>query len=184
MNQSNGKVVSVANPSDPTLNVRELINDAVQRVDDLRKTELRRIDDKIDASDVRYQIQFNSAKEAISIALIAQEKAVAAALDGTRESINKADITTDKRFDLLSEKIDGVMNVLNKNSGERVIYVTHADLANEMEKLRTSFESMLRPVVTFMNSQTGKGVGANQLWGYIIGAIGLLATVLAIANRF
>lgn len=168
---------------DPTLNVREMIKEATESLNNLQKSEVRRINDMSDMrerhfheeianKDIQYQIQFTSAKEA-----------VAAALGGTRDAINKADINTDKRFSLLSEKIDGITNTMNKTSGERGIYVTHSDLSSEMEKLRTSFESMLRPVVTFMNSTTGEKEEVKSVWGYVVGAVGLTSTIILLILR-
>lgn len=172
---------------DPTKNVIELVDASIKRLDDLanlrEKYEDARekyIQDKIKDKDSQYQLQFASAKEAVGIALVAQEKAVAAALEGTREAINKADINTDKRFSLLSEKIDGITTTMNKSTGERGIYVTHSDLAQEMEKLRTSFEAMLRPVVTFMNSQTGRSSGIGMGWAWVLGGIGALGGITAL----
>ena len=170
--------------ADPTFNVRELVDFATKRIDDLTEVRTKQVDDKIKDKDVQYQLQFNSAKEAVSIALIAQEKAVAAALEGTKEAINKADINTDKRFSLLSEKIDGITVTMNKSTGERGIYVTHSDLSTEMEKLRNSFEAMLRPVVNFMNSQTGKIDESQNIWGYIVGGGGLIVAVMTLILYF
>lgn len=138
------------------------------------------IDDKFKDVDIKYQIQFNAAKEALGIALIAQEKAVAAALDSTKEAIGKAEIATDKRFDLLSEKIDGVNETLNKNAGAQGIYVTHTDLSTEMEKLRNSFEAMLHPVVTFMNNAQGQQKGAGTSWQTMVTIIAVGATLISI----
>lgn len=172
---------------DPTVNVRNIVDESVTRLDDLRKAEVKRIDqrvdsqdDKIDERDAKYQVQFSAAKEAVGIALIAQEKAVASALDATKEAIGKAEIATDKRFDLLSEKIDGVNDTLNKNAGAQGVYVTRVDLNIEMEKLRTSFENMLRPVITFMNSSQGRSGGLNAGWIYLLGGVSLISTVIAI----
>lgn len=172
--------VQLANPKDPTVNVREMIEDSSNRLDDLRKVEIRRIDEKIDATDVKYQIQFDAAKDAVNTAFIAQEKAISAALIGTKEAITKSDTTTDKRFDLLSEKIDGVIESINKSSGAQGIYVTHTDLSVEMEKLRTSFETMLRPVITFMNAQTGRSDGFNQGWLYLVGGAGIVSVIITL----
>ena len=158
---------------DPTLNVRELIEGSVKRQDDLRAAEIRRIEERILAVDDKNQMQF-----------IAQEKAVAAALEGTKEAIVKADATTDKRFDLLSEKIDGVMSVINKTSGERGIYVTHTDLNIAMDKLQTSIEATLRPVVAFMNSNQGQQQGSNESLGRLIAIIGATGVVVGIIARF
>ena len=165
---------------DPTVNVKNIVNEAVARLDDLRTIEVKRIDEKIDLGDDKYQIQFNAAREALGIALVAQEKAVAAALEGTKEAIVKNDANTDKRFDLLSEKIDGIGETISKSAGAQGIYVTHSDLSIEMEKLRNSFEDMLRPVVTFMNSQTGQQKGISASWGVLLAGLGAVATIIAI----
>lgn len=184
--------------ADPSFNARENLDREISHQNDMRwaldrhfTAELRRIDhatdveteranDKFKDEDIKYQIQFNAAKEALGIALIAQEKAVAAALDSTKEAIGKAEIATDKRFDLLSEKIDGVNETLNKNAGAQGIYVTHSDLTFELDKLRTSFETMLTPVVTFMNSTQGSTKGMNALWGYFAAAVGVIVGVVGI----
>ena len=152
---------------------------AIKRLDDISDVRTKSFDEKIHDKDVQYQLQFNSAKEAVSIALIAQEKAVAAALEGTKEAINKADINTDKRFSLLSEKIDGITSSMSKSSGERGIYVTHTDLNIAMDKLQSSIEATLRPVVTFMNSQTGSKTGMADLAGWIFGGLTLLLAIAA-----
>lgn len=179
----NNKTPTVSKP-DPTINVKEMIDDAVERIDDLRKTEVRRIDEKIDANDVKYQIQFSSAKEAVAIASTAQEKSMTASFEGTKDAINKADVNTDKRFEAISQKIDGVSELLNKNAGAQGIYVTHNDLNVEMEKLRVSFEAMLRPVVTFMNSQTGKTQGVDMSWSRAAMVIAAAATIITLLVKF
>ena len=199
--------------ADPTTNVRELIDLEKGRTDDLRKIEVKRIDGRIEylkeyfdlrvtdtvlASNQRFEAQQLALKDA----LISQEKAVAAALEGTKEAINKADATTDKRFDLLSEKIDGVVETISKNVGEQGVYVTHTDLSVAMDKLQTNIEATLRPVVTFMNSQIGKETvtdpamtkltrvvedlvgtksqGISTSWAVLLGAVGFIATILTI----
>lgn len=167
-------------PEDPTKNVRDILEAAIARIDDLRKAEVNRIDEKIELIDIKVQTQFTSAKEAVNTAFEAQEKAIGAALVGTREAINKSDATTDKRFDLLSEKIDGIAETISKNTGAQGIYVTHSDLSIEMEKLRTSFESMLRPVINFMNSSQGQQKGVSSSWGVLLGAVGLISTIIGI----
>lgn len=167
-------------PHDPSLNVREMIKEATERLDDLAEARDKRIDEKIHDKDIQYQLQFNSAKEAVSIALIAQEKAVAAALEGTKEAINKADINTDKRFSLLSEKIDGITSSINKSSGERGIYVTHEYLNIALDKLQANIESALRPLTNYMSSSQGKETGISSSWGILLGSVGLIGALISI----
>ena len=154
--------------------------ETIKRIDETHKNDIKRIDEKIQDRDVKYQIQFTAAEKAIAIASTAQEKLVAQALDGTKEAINKADVATDKRFELLGEKITSLSDTLNKNAGAQGIYVTHTDLSVEMEKLRTSFEGMLRPVVNFMNAQTGRNNGLHAGWIYLLGGVSLISTLVAI----
>lgn len=176
---------------DPTTNVKLLLREAVRRQDDIRSIDTKNLEhsllvseahflDKMRDSDIKYQIQFSAAKEALGIALIAAEKAVAAALEGTKEAINKADIATDKRFSLLAEKIDTVNIVLSKSSNIQGQYVTHDELNFAIDKLQTAIENTLRPVVTFMNNSTGKGQGANALWSIILGGIGAVGLIIGV----
>lgn len=173
---------------DPTLNVQHLLEAAVSRQDDLRniesmrlhhdiETEIKHLYEKFKDDDTKYQIQFSGAKDAVGIALIAQEKAVAAALDAAKEATTKSETAMDKRFDLVSEKIDGVTNILNKSSGATGSYVTHEDLNNAIEKLQLSIETQLRPVVNFMQTQSGRGSGQKDMTGWIVSGILLLITV-------
>lgn len=154
--------------------------ETIKRIDNIIETQVKRIDEKIQDKDTKYQIQFTAAKEAVAIASTAQKELVAQALGGTKEAITKNDTNTDKRFDLLSEKIDGVIESINKSSGAQGIYVTHTDLSVEMEKLRTSFETMLRPVITFMNAQTGRSDGFNQGWLYLVGGAGIVSVIITL----
>jgi hypothetical protein len=170
------------------------IAEAIKRIDALREVESKHIDEKfrdtkeyfvlsiadtVLASNQRFEAQQLALKDA----LIAQEKAVAAALAGTKEAIIKNDANTDKRFDLLSEKIDSIADTINKSTGAQGIYVTHSDLSTEMEKLRISFEGMLRPVVSFMNSAQGGKAGVSSAWGYVVGSVGLVSTVILLGLR-
>lgn len=178
MPENNPKII------DPTFNVIELVETSIKRIDDVHNLDIARLDEKISERDAKYQVQFNAAKEAVGIAQVALEKQTAQALDGTKEAINKADITTDKRFSLLSEKIDGVMETISKNTGERGIYVTHTDLSIAMDKLQAGIEASLRPVITFMNNQTGKSTGVEMTWGRIAMIVGIISAVVALIFRF
>lgn len=138
---------------------------------------VKHIDDRFKDVDVKYQIQFTAAEKAIGIASTAQEKLVAQALDGTKEAINKADVATDKRFELLSEKITEVSDKLNLNAGQQGVYVTHVDLTNSLDKLQTNLESTLRPLITFMNNQQGKDTITDPRMDALITQVALLTTV-------
>lgn len=161
--------------------------ETIKRIDEVSELKWKYINEKIQDRDTKYQIQFTAAEKAIAIASTAQEKLVAQALDGTKEAINKADVATDKRFELLSEKINGLSDILNKNAGAQGIYVTHSDLGIVVEKIQTSFESALKPLVlqvnnitAAQNNQQGKSSGLNAGWAYLLGGISLISTLIAI----
>lgn len=157
-----------------------ILNERINRFNDLRELDVKRIDEIFKATDIKYQIQFNAAKDALGIALIAQEKQTAAALEGTKEAINKADVATDKRFSLLSEKIDGVVETINKNTGSQGIYVTHTDLSVSLDKLQTNIETALRPVIAFMNSQQGQSKGAGTSWQSMVTIVSVCGMLVGI----
>ena len=202
--------VQLANPKDPTVNVREMIEESSGRLDDLRKAEVKRIDDKIAEKDEKYQIQFADSKEAVVAALIT-----------TKEAITKADQANEKRFDAVNEtnsklneqqaklltrteyesnhkslieKIDGVESRINRTEGASNVYVTQNDLNVVVDKItelikqgQVSNQLALQPVIAFMNSQTGKSQGISSSWGVMLGAMGLIGTILgifAVVSRF
>ena len=183
------------------------------KLDDLEKTSgvislKDYFDLKIDLRDDKVQSQFASAKEAVGIASTAQKEAMTAALEGTKDALDKADINNDKRFDGISQKIDTVIEQINKSTGATGLYVTHSDLAIVVDKIQTGFEAALKPVIAFMNSQTGKegvtdpmmqklldkmdavitvqskgegkSAGLNAGWAYLLGGTTFISAVIAI----
>lgn len=160
--------------------IEGLLVSEIKRLDDLREADIKRVDTKFEDADTKYQIQFSAAKEALGIALVAQEKSTAQALDGTKEAIIKNDANTDKRFDLLSEKIDSIASTMSKNTGAQGIYVTHSDLQQSLDRLQTNIELTLKPVVAFMNSNQGKSAGLNAGWMYLIGGISIIGMIISI----
>lgn len=158
--------------------------ETIKRIDNIIETQVKRIDEKIQDKDTKYQIQFTAAKEAVAIASTAQKELVAQALGGTKEAITKNDTNTDKRFDLLSEKIDGVMEAMNKNTGERGIYVTHEYLNISLDKLQSNIEAALKPLIAYMNASEGRGGGAKDMYGWIIGGISFLIMVASFIIKF
>src|ERR1035437_9573995 len=135
------------------------------------------IDTRLEAIIMMASQRFDAQQLALKDALIAQEKGTSVALVNTEKAIDKAAANTDKRFDELSDKITGAIDTINRSTGAQGVYVTHTDLSGEMEKLRVSFESMLRPVITFMNEKQGSGTGIKDLGGMAATAISVLVAV-------
>jgi hypothetical protein len=71
------------------------------------------------------------------------------------------------------EKANELREQINR---ERNLYATKDDVTAAVEKM----EATIRPLVEYSSSQQGKGAGLNAMWGYVIGAIGVLGILLAI----
>jgi len=63
---------------------------------------------------------------------------------------------------------------------------THNGLLKQWQLERGSnvtndkFDATLKPLIEFMNAQRGQGNGRKELYGYVVGAIGLLLAMLSI----
>src|ERR1035437_2655192 len=141
------------------------------------------IDTRFDAVMLSASQRFDAQQLALKDALMAQEKQTALALINTEKAIDKADLNTEKRFALLTDKIDGAVDAISKSTGAQGIYVTHNDLAISLDKLQGNIETMIRPVITFMNNQTGKSQGMSIGWGVLVGSVGLVSTVILLILR-
>ena len=162
---------------------------------------------KMDERDTKYQVQFNDSKEAVVTALNTTKEAMSKAEMVTKEAINKADQANEKRFDgvndlnsklsdqqtklltrteyesnhtALTEKIDAVTNRIDRTEGSSNIYVTTPQLNDAIEKLSATWTSALKPVVDYMNSQSGRSQGTNQSWLYLVGGVGLASTIVTL----
>lgn len=145
----------------------------------------------IAANDARYSERFEASQTAMQAALASQEKAVGAALAAAKEAVIKAEMASDKRFDGVNE-LRGVVTdqqalfmqrleatALFKATDEKLAG-TQANNDNKLESLRLSFEksneNLVKEIGGLRESRSetsGKSVGANVLWGYIVGAAGV-----------
>jgi len=104
-------------------------------------------------------------KEAVALALTAQEKAVAAALEAAKDAATKVETATETRFNSTNE-FRGALEDAQKNlaSSDRVTALENRVGKNEAE----------------LTERRGKAAGAGQLVGYIVGGGGLLLAVAAV----
>jgi hypothetical protein len=98
-----------------------------------------------------------------------QEKAVSAALQAAKEAVAKAETAAEKRFDAVNEfrgqLSDQAATFMPRREAEQVI----AALAEKVSDLASR-----------VDTREGRGAGLNAGWGYLIAAVGLAATVIAI----
>jgi hypothetical protein len=134
-------------------------------------------------ADKRYEQRFNDQDKAVAAALAGQEKAVAAALaaqekfaaaslNAAQTAIDKAERNT-KDWQNASNEWRGAMSDRERMFLTRNEYALgHADLARRIGDLEKS-----------RDTGTGKTIGLNAFWGYLVGAAGLVAILLRLLVR-
>lgn len=132
-------------------------------------------------SDRRYEERFIAQEKAIDAALVAQEKAVQAALISAKEAVLKQERDSEKRFDAVNE-----FRQTLSDQAATFIARTEAVQRDEQnaEKIAT-LEKRMNDSFTQVNSRldlgAGRSIGMNAIWGYIIGGVGLTASIITIA---
>lgn len=125
------------------------------------------------SNDQRYAQRFAAQEQAIASALSSQEKAVAAALAAADRAVAKAEMASEKRF----ESVNEFRNTLkDQQSG----LVSRTEVESEIR----AFRIMIDELKARINRNEGRGAGLQAGWGILIGAVGLIAAVIAIVYRF
>jgi hypothetical protein len=113
-----------------------------------------------------------SLREYVDIRFDAQEKAVNAALAASDRAVNKAEMASEKRFDAVNEfraALNDSSRLLMPRSESEQSYKV---LANKIETLESR-----------QNARDERGRGMSDIWGYIVGAIGVAALIVSIFMR-
>jgi hypothetical protein len=107
----------------------------------------RHLRELMDERDRRYQERYE-----------ASEKAVGAALASAKEAVLKAELSADKRFELLNELRAGVAT------------------AEQLEAL----EKVVTEQAKRLDRSEGAGQGRNAMFGWVIAAVGAIVTVMTV----
>lgn len=118
------------------------------------------LDRLMEAKFVTFQVLVSSQAEKVALALNAADKAV-----------SKAEQATEKRFESVNEFRASLAD-------QSATLITRAEFISKVEAVAEK----LSDLTDRLNRAEGKGAGIGALWGWIIGAIGLLSTVVVIAN--
>lgn len=121
-------------------------------LDTLREHFQRQHEDLRSMLDERYRTQ----TDAVRAAFAAQETAVNAALLSQEKAVVKAEVAADKRFDLLNELRIGVA------TREQI----------------DALDKRVDDINDRINRTEGRTSGLSAGWGYLVGAVGLAATVI------
>jgi hypothetical protein len=134
--------------------------------------------------DKRYEQKFNDTKIAVDAALIAADKAVAAALAGQKEAVTKAEVAAEKRFESVNE-FRSTLSDQQRNLMPRVeVEIMMKSVAEKIDGLSKLLDSRAdaneKRIITLESA--GKGVGVGM--GYIIGIVGVVSIVASIIMGF
>jgi hypothetical protein len=122
--------------------------------------------------DLRYQQRFDAQTRALDAALLAAEKAVQTALATADRAVIKAETATEKRFDAVNEFRAAYNDVISQQMPRAEAEQRLSQLAEKIDELK-SHDAV----------RTGVTTGANVLWGYLVGAVGIVAAIIAVIVR-
>jgi hypothetical protein len=110
-----------------------------------------------------------SLREYIDIRFDAQEKAVQSALASADRAVAKAEAASDKRFEAVNE-FRASLNDNTRTLMPRAEYEQAIKAMNEKIDILTNR----------VNTRDDRGKGMGEIWGYIVGAIGLLIALVVL----
>jgi hypothetical protein len=157
------------------------------------------VEEKLEAQNLRYQQRFEAQSDALTAAFLAQqtamqtalisaEKAVQAALAAADRAVAKAETTSDKRF-------DGVNEFRGQLADQQRTFIPRAEvdilvrgLTEKVDSLNASLGGRISAIDKQLSERRAESAGVKGGYGYAVGIIGLVVTVLAIlawlATRF
>lgn len=118
--------------------------------------------------DLRYQQRFDGQNKAVDAALAAAGEAVSVALAAAEKAVAKAEVAAERRFDWVGE----FRSVYDEVMAQQM---PRSEAEQQLGRLRAEIDELKK----HDQSRTGRAAGAKSLWGYAVGAVGLMAAVVA-----
>lgn len=159
--------------ADPLGQMRGEISALHREVFALISKRLDDVDRLASERDLRYDQRFKAQTEGVSTALTAAEKAVAAALQAADRAVLKAEGSAEKRFESVNEFRSSLNDMVSRLIPREEADQRFGALREKLDTLRTSIDK-----------HEAAGGGMKDGWLYLIGAVGLAATVMSIINFF
>lgn len=91
--------------------------------------------------------------------------------DASDKAIAKSEAAAEKRFESVNEFRAQLTDQAGRFTLREVSDATVTELRTQLDEVKSRLDVI-----------AGRGVGSAQLWGFLVGAIGLLATIIVIAN--
>lgn len=111
-------------------------------------------------------------KEHVEALLREKDKAIAAALRAADEASAKAERATEKRFDAVNEFRQTL-------SDQAMTFMPRLEAEQRIQQNSEKIES----INSRLDTTTGRGIGLNAGWGYLVGAVGAAGAIAALLTR-
>jgi hypothetical protein len=108
-------------------------------------------------------------QRAIDAAFAAQKSAIDAALTAAERAVAKAETANEKRFESVNE-----FRATLKD--QQASFITRSEAMTQLDAMREK----LNGLVLNQGESKGKGLGLQAGWGYLLAAVGLVSTIIAI----
>lgn len=138
------------------------LDDMRQMLDDRYRTQEAAIDKAFEAQQLAMKTALEAAERAVDRALLAAEKAVI-----------KAETAADKRFEAVNEFRSTLQD-------QQTTFITRLEALAAIERNT----ERVNDLTDRMNRSEGRGTGLQSGWTILIGAVGLIATILTIYFLF
>lgn len=120
--------------------------------------------------DKRYAQRFDAAEKAVADALIAQEKLTRASFAASEKAIEKSDINAEKWRANANEWRAAMMD-------REARFAARTETEAEFRALRSEISSLKES----RSTDKGRSAGGAAMWGYVLGGVGLILTIIAVA---
>lgn len=131
------------------------------------------IDIRQDAANREFHEHLEQVRHENALAFTNSEKAITAAFEASNNAINKAESATEKRF----ESVNEFRAQLTTQAGQFVG-------KDEYNATQQRFDEKVGELQRRTDKQEGKGAGYTSLYGWAIAGLGILISVIILANTF
>jgi hypothetical protein len=130
----------------------------------------------MDEAEKRNGQRFDAQQEAVSTAMTAAEKAVSAAMAAAEKAVSKAEIASERRFESVNEFRQTLSDQTSTFLTRTEYNVQHKSLGDRIDVVASSHAALDKLVGEIRE----RGAGRNDLWGFIVGGVGLLIGIVTI----
>lgn len=158
----NGKTVSQANPRDPTINVRELVESSISRLDDLSAAESRRVDG-IMTLRAEYEEKLREA-EAKRIDAIRAVDVNAVAVASERAT---------QQATVLANQVS-----ISAETLRALVAATANTIAQQLSALTAQLTDRISSLEKSQYTISGTGAGRKDFYGWVVGGVTIGITII------